>query len=345
MSDLRYKRRAFCEDPDDEIVITGISGRFPNSANVAEFASNLYAAVDMVDDAETRWKNIDDEIPFRLGKTVNLEKFDASFFSVHNRQANAMDAQCRILLEHAYEAVIDAGVSPRSLRQTKTAVIIGCCFAESEQNLFYEKTIKDGLGLTGSARCMLANRVSFAMDLHGPSYVIDTACSSGCYALDCAFDALRNGLCDSALVGGTNLLLHPHLTLQFARLGVLSKDGFCRPLDKDAAGYTRSEAICFLFLQKKKDAKRIYANVMYVKTNNDGFKKEGLTYPSGASQTRLLSEFYEDLRLNPGLVDYVEGHSTGTKVGDPEECQTLDTIFCSKRDKPLLLGAGKFGWV
>jgi fatty acid synthase, animal type len=342
MSDLRYKRRALCEDPDEEIVITGISGRFPNSANVAEFADHLYNAVDMVDDAETRWRHIDDEIPRRIGKTVNLEKFDASFFSVHNRQANVMDAQCRILMEHAYEAIMDAGVSPKSLKHSKTGVIIGCCFAESEQYLFYEKTIKDGLGLTGSSRCMLANRISFSLDLRGPSYVVDTACSSGCYALDAAFDAMRNGTCDAVLVGGSNLMLHPYLSLQFVRLGVLSKDGFCRPLDKDAAGYTRSEAVNFMFLQKKKDAKRAYANVVYVKTNNDGFKKEGLTYPSGASQIRLLSGFYEDLRLNPGLVDYVEGHSTGTKVGDPEECQTLDTVYCAKRDKPLLLGAGKF---
>lgn len=121
---------------------------------------------------------------------------------------------------------------------------------------------------------MLANRVSFALGLRGPSFMIDTACSSSMYALDCAFNSMRIGECDSALVGGTNLLLHPNVSLQFARLGVLSKDGFCRPFDKDASGYSRSESTCVVFLQKSGDAKRIYANFVYSKTNNDGFKKE-----------------------------------------------------------------------
>lgn len=244
-----------------------------------------------------------------------MDKFDASFFSVHHRQANATDPQTRMLLEHSYEAVLDAGINPKNLRDSRTGVFIGCCFVESEQYLFYEKTIKDGLGLTGAARAMLANRISFGMDLQGPSFVVDTACSSACYALDAAFDAIRNGQCDAALVGGSNLLLHPHMTLQFARLGVLSKDGFCRPFDKEAAGYTRSEAITVLFLQKRKDAKRVYADLVYCKTNNDGFKNEGITYPSGFTQIKLLDEFYKDLRMDPRNVDYVEGHSTGTRVG------------------------------
>lgn len=226
-----------------------------------------------------------------------------------------MDPQCRMLMEHAYEAVLDAGVSPRSLKGSKTAVIVGACFVESEL-AFYEKNIRDGLALTGASRAMLANRISFSMDLRGPSYMVDTACSSGGYALSSAFDLIRSGECDSAIVGGTNLLLHPHLTLHFARLGVLAKDGFCLPLDKDARGYTRSEAVTVLFLQRKRDAKRIYANLVYTKLNNDGFKKEGITYPNGATQIDLLQGFYKDLNFNPTLVDYVEGHSTGTRVGE-----------------------------
>lgn len=101
----------------------------------------------MVDDAETRWRHVDPEIPRRLGKTVNLNKFDAPFFSIHHRQASTMDPQSRCLLEHAYEAVLDAGVSPKSLRGSRTGVFIGVCFAESEEFMFYEKTIKDGLGM------------------------------------------------------------------------------------------------------------------------------------------------------------------------------------------------------
>jgi fatty acid synthase, animal type len=147
-----YKRRVLTKvtvDPEDEIVISGIAGRFPNSDNVDHFADNLYNKVDMVDDDERRWRHIHPEIPKRFGKVNNLEKFDAFFFSVHHRQANAMDPQCRILLEHSYEAIVDAGINPKTLRESRTGVFIGCCFAESEEYLFYERQIKDGLGLTG----------------------------------------------------------------------------------------------------------------------------------------------------------------------------------------------------
>lgn len=102
--------------------------------------------------------------------------------------------------------------------------------------------------------------------------------------------------------------------MKIIRLGVLSKDGFCRPFDKDAAGYTRSEAVSVIFLQKAADAKRVYANFIYSKSNNDGFKKEGITYPSGQLQISLLREFYDDLRMDPSVIDFVEAHSTGTKV-------------------------------
>ena len=148
-----YNRRVLTKvtitDPDDEIVISGISGRFPNSANVADFAYNLYNKVDMVDDDERRWHHTNSEIPKRSGKVNGLEKFDASFFSVHHRQANLMDPQCRMLLEHSYEAIVDAGINPATLRESRTGVFMGCCFSESEETMFYARMVKDGLGLTG----------------------------------------------------------------------------------------------------------------------------------------------------------------------------------------------------
>lgn len=112
--------------------------------------------------------------------------------------------------------MLDVGINSRSIRGSRTGVFVGCCFVESEQYLFYEKTNKDGLGLKSSARAMLANRISFEMDLQGPSFLVDTACSSACYALDAPFDAIRSVQCEAANIGGVNLLLHPHLTLQFA---------------------------------------------------------------------------------------------------------------------------------
>jgi fatty acid synthase len=131
------------------------------------------------------------------------------------------------------------------------------------------------------------------------------------FAIDCAFSAIRSGECDSALVGGTNLLLHPYTTLQFARLGVLSSDGYCRPFDKDGSGYTRAEAIGVIFLQKAKDAKRVYANLLHSKTNCDGYKEEGITFPSRKMQTKLLKEFYEEIHIDPLNINYIEAHATG----------------------------------
>jgi fatty acid synthase, animal type len=135
--------------PGDEIVVSGIAGRFPNSKNVAEFADNLYGKVDMVDDDETRWRHVDPEIPRRSGKISGLEKFDSVFFFVNNRQANAMDPQVRLLVEHSYEAILDAGINPQLLRESRTGVFIGNCFSDSEEALLFEKPMKDGLGLTG----------------------------------------------------------------------------------------------------------------------------------------------------------------------------------------------------
>lgn len=122
---------------------------------------------------------------------------------------------------------------------------------------------------------------------------------------------------------------------------MIAKDGFCRPFDELASGYTRSESICVIYLQKSKNAKRIYANVVYSKTNCDGYKPEGITYPSGAMQQDLLSEFYSDIALDPTQLTYVEAHSTGTVVGDPEECRALDNVFCRNRSDALLVGSVK----
>lgn len=171
----------------------------------------------MVDDKEVRWKYSNPEVPKRMGKIADIEKFDATFFGVHFKQAHAMDPQGRTLVEHAYEALVDAGVNPKTVRGSKIGVFIGSCFAETEKTWFYEKIPKDGFGLTGCSRAMLANRISYTLGLTGPSFLVDAACSSSTFALDCAFNAIQNGECDSALVGGCNILLHPFLTLQFSR--------------------------------------------------------------------------------------------------------------------------------
>lgn len=295
----------------------------------------------MVDEEPRRFRHTNVEIPKRAGKIYDLEMFDAAFFDVPRREAHTMDPQIRILMEHAYESVLDAGVNPESLRGSNTAVIVGACFAESEKHWFYDKVVDDISVILTCIRSMMAHRLSAAMDLRGPSIALDTACSSSLYAIDLAFSLMRSGQCDSVIIGTSNLILHPYCTLQFARLGVLATDGYCRPFDDNASGYTRSEANSCIFLQKAKNAKRIYSSLLYSKSNCDGYKEEGITYPSGAMQKKLLNEFYSEVGIKPEFIDYVEAHSTGTVVGDPEECAALDSVFCTNRTKPLPVGSVK----
>uniref|UniRef100_A0A182RRM2 Uncharacterized protein n=1 Tax=Anopheles funestus TaxID=62324 RepID=A0A182RRM2_ANOFN len=329
-------------ESESSIVISGIAGKYPRSDNVQEFADNLFNKVDLVDDKEDRWRHTHPDIPKRLGKLNNLEKFDADLFGYSLQDAHTMDPQHRLLLEHCYEAVLDAGLHLDDLRGTKTGVFIGCSFSENETYWTYKKTRMPYKKLMlGFTRSMLALKVAYALDLKGPAMTMDTACSSSMYALDWACKAIRQGQCDAAIVAGTNLTLHPYITLQFALLGVLAADGYCRPFDKNASGYSRSEANAVILLQKAKDAKRIYAHVVNTKTNCDGYKLEGITFPSNKVQKQLLDELYSEVPYDPKDISYVEAHSTGTVVGDPEECDAIEKVFCPNRNRPLLVGSVK----
>ncbi|XP_014204160.1 fatty acid synthase-like [Copidosoma floridanum] len=341
--DVRPRKLAQ-QPPEEDIVISGIAGRFPESNNMKQLYHNLMSKNDLITDDDRRWKLDHPEIPQRTGKINKIEKFDSLFFGVHFKQAHTMDPMCRMLLEHAYEAVVDAGVNPRTLRGSKTGVFIGACFSESEKTWFYDKLQVNGFGITGCARSMLSNRISYFLGITGPSYTVDTACSSSLFALEHAYRAIREGLCDAAIVGGANLCLHPYVSMQFFKLGVLSVDGRCKTFDEEANGYVRSESIAVIFLQKAKDAKRVYATVVHGKINCDGFKEQGVTFPSSHMQGVLLKEFYLECGIPPSLVSYIEAHGTGTRVGDPEEVNAIDSVFAGDaRDStdPLLIGSVK----
>jgi fatty acid synthase len=158
----------------------------------------------------------------------------------------------------------------------------------------------------------LANRISFAFGLTGPSLVINSACASTAYALDSAYTAMRCGECDSALVCGVNLLLSPKITRTYIDHGVISMNGFCCAFDEEADGYIRSEAAAVLYLQKAKNAKRIYATVVHSKTNTGGNSEKGIFFPSAKMQTDLMMKFYKELNMDPRIIQYVEAHGTGT---------------------------------
>ncbi|XP_076761434.1 fatty acid synthase-like [Xylocopa sonorina] len=297
--------------------------------------------VDLITDCESRWKLDHAEIPKQSGQLSDLNRFDAIFFGVHYKQAHTIDPMYRMAMECSYEAIIDAGVNPRTLKGTNTAVVMGACISESEKTWFYEKLQADGLGITGCSKTMLPNRISYYLGIHGPSYVVDTACSSSLVSLDHAYRMIRTGVCDAAIIGGCNLCLHPYLSLQFARLGVLSPDCRCKTFDESANGYVRSEAVSVIYLQKAKNANRIYAQVVYTKTNCDGYKEQGISFPSTELQRTLLSDFYSECKISPNTVFFVEAHGTGTSVGDPQELNAIEKIFCQNRKTPLKIGSIK----
>jgi len=124
-------------------------------------------------------------------------------------------------------------------------------------------------------------------------------------------------------------------------LGVLSNAGYCRPFDIAANGYSRSETIAVVYLQKAKNAKRIYAICPHIKLNNDGYKPEGITYPSSQIQYTLLKEFYEECKIPTSCLDYIEAHGTGTKAGDPQEVAAIYNSLCKNRETPLMIGSVK----
>lgn len=188
---------------------------------------------------------------------------------------------------------------------------------------------------------MIAGRLAYHLNLNGAAITLDTACSGSISALNCAYEALRLGNCDAALVGACNLLLNPKSTSYFVANNMLSMDGHCRSMDQKASGFARSEAAVMIFLQRKTNSKRIYANIVHVDTSNEGFKQEGVSYPSIDRQTELLTRFYKDIDVDPLTVGYFETHGAATIVGDPIECGSIDRVFCTNRDEPLLVGSIK----
>ncbi|XP_055691897.1 fatty acid synthase-like [Lutzomyia longipalpis] len=326
-----------------EIVISGFSGHLPESSNIEEFRNNLYNGVDMINDEERRWPKDMIDIPVRTAKLKeeDLANFDHIFFGVHQKQAEAMDPLIRMLLEATHEAFVDSGYNPRDLRGTRTGVYIGVSGSEQEQYLNKFPDLVNEYGLLGSVRTMFANRLSYTFDLRGPSHAVDTACSSSLYAMRQAFADMRSGHCDAAVVAGANLILRPTVTKQFYNLKMLSPEGNSRVFDETGNGYVRADACVVMFLQKAKDARRVYSTILNIRTNTDGAKEQGITYPSGLMQKKLIEETFKEINLNPLDVVYVEAHGTGTVVGDPEEVNGICDIFCKDRMTPLLIGSLK----
>ncbi|MEQ2278152.1 hypothetical protein XENORESO_013289 [Xenotaenia resolanae] len=252
-----------------------------------------------------------------------------------------MDPQLRLMLEVAYEAIVDGGLNPSTMRGSRTGVYIGVSGSEAGEAFSRDPEELLGYSMTGCQRAMLANRLSYFFDFKGPSITIDTACSSSLLALENAFHAIRQGHIDAALVGGVNLLLKPNTSVQFMKLGMLSPEGTCKSFDSSGNGYCRSEAAVAVLLTKLSATKRVYATIINAGNNTDGYKEQGVTFPSGDIQQSLVRFLYQEANISPAQVEYIEAHGTGTKVGDPQEVNGIVSVFCQAKREPLLIGSTK----
>ena len=336
------------EDPDSRAVaIVGVSGVMPGSEDLASFWRNLEEERDLVTEIPPdRWDwrayageaaNGANRTNVRWGGFMpGVDLFDPLFFGISPREAELMDPQQRLLLQAVWRAVEDAGERPSSLAGTRTGVFLGVSTSDYGELLRERSTGIGTHGSTGMAHSVLANRISYFLDVHGPSEPIDTACSSSLVALHRAVQAIRSGACETALAGGVNALLSPTLFIAFAQAGMLSQDGRCRSFDRSANGYVRGEGVGVLFLKPLRAARRdgnpIYA-VIRGSALNHGGRASSLTAPNPKAQAQLLVEAFEDARVDPFTLGYVEAHGTGTPLGDPIEVNALRQAFATWRER------------
>ena len=259
-----------------------------------------------------------------MGKLKHLEKFDSKFFNCDDIQSDHIDAQIRILMETTWEAIWDAGLDPRSLSGTNTGLFIGNCFDEM-------LNAHSSVGTVPLYKQFLSSQVAYRFNFKGPSMAVDTACASSFSAMNEALWYMRHNMIDNAIVAGVNLGLNPMVQFQFYKLNMLSPDGKCKCLDESANGYAKGEAVVAVLLQKKPNAKRIYATLVHTKTNNDGYEEMGITYPTWESQRDLMIATYAEAGVNPHDVGYCEAHCTGTQAGDPEEMRAIQQALCSSK--------------
>ncbi len=325
-----------------EIAIVGVGGRYPQARDLDEFWENLRRGRDCITEIpRERWPH---EAYFdldrdKLGKTYSKwgsfledhDKFDPAFFSISPAEARIIDPQERLFLEVAWETLENANCPPRvvqSRHQGRVGVFVGVMYGEYQ---LYSSTTTGAEGLAlGSVYGSVANRVSYFLNLNGPSFAVDTLCSSSLTAIHLAISAIRQGDCELAIAGGVNLSIHPNKYVLHAQAGMSSSDGRCRSFGRGGDGFVPGEGAGAILLKPlhlaKRDGDFIYA-VIKGSTLNHGGKTNGYTVPSPRAQSALILRTLERAGVHPRSVSYIEAHGTGTALGDPIEVEALTTAF------------------
>jgi phthiocerol/phenolphthiocerol synthesis type-I polyketide synthase E len=339
-----------------EIAIVGISCRFPGSSNPGQFWENLRDGVESItflNPEELEPSCIDQANPndpnyvSAASILCDIELFDAAFFGYLPREAEVMDPQHRLFLECAWEALEDSGTDPKSYGGP-IGVFAG---ARTNTYLFNLFSNREKVGSLGSFEIGLGNdlaflpaRVSYKLDLTGPSYAIHTACSTSLVAVHLACQSLLIAECDMALAGGVAINI-PHRTgYLYQPGGIVSADGHCRVFDVDAQGTIFGSGIGVVALKRLADAlaerDNIYAIIKGSATNNDGASKASFTAPSVHHQTEVILEALANAGVGPETISYIEAHGTGTALGDPIEIHALTRAFRSSTSDSQFCAVG-----
>lgn len=277
------------------------------------------------------------------GLLSEVDRFDAEFFGIGANEAARMDPQQRLVLEVAWEAIEDAGLPLDALQSRRTGVFLGLYGSDYLTLQFSEPTEINVYTAPGAAHSIAANRLSYLLDLRGPSLVVDTACSSSLVAVHLACRALRDGDCDMALVGGVNLILSPLSTEVTEKVLPLAPGGRCRTFDAGAEGIVRSEGCAMLVLERDGAARAagrtVRGLIRGTAVNQDG-RTNGLTAPNPRSEQEVVGAALDDGRVSPADVTYIEAHGTGTPLGDPIEFEALRGVYGSGT-APCALGSVK----
>ncbi len=335
------------------VAVVGIGCRFPGGADDPERYWDLIrqrrSTLGLI--PEDRWpsthfydpENRGEGFSIRHGSFLDdVRHFDAAFFQLGDAEARALDPQHRLLLECGWHAIEDAAIAPSQLRGTATGVYIG--LMNSEYSQCWDMQDIGPFHGGGISNSTASGRLSYLLDLKGPSMTLDTACSSSLVALHLACQSLISKECDVALAGGVNVMVSPYTYLLLARAFMLSPSGNCHTFDQRADGYARGEGCGMLLLKRLEDAVRdgdpIRAVIAGSASNQDG-KSQGFSAPSGVAQQKVIQAALKSAGKKPEQIQFVECHGTGTQLGDPIELNALQAIYGKQRQSPLWLGAVK----
>jgi acyl transferase domain-containing protein/short-subunit dehydrogenase len=347
------------QDLENQIAVVGMSCRFPGEADSPDLFWDLLInnRNGRKEIPPTRW-NVDQYSDLFSGEPVarwanfisdeSVFDFDAGFFKIPPKEIETLDPQQRLLLETSWHAFENAGIPVNHLKDKQVGVYVGICTFDFQSSVFDQQNFSLMNQYTGSGAMFscAAGRLSYVMNLHGPSLAIDTACSSSLVAIDLACQAINNNKAEIALVAGVNLLLTPHLFVYFTKLGALSPDGMCKTFDASADGYARGEGCGAVVLKKLShaisDGDNILAVIKGTAVNHDG-ASSSFTAPNGISQQQVIQDALNNANILPHEVSYVEAHGTGTALGDPIEVNASGEVYSIGRskDNPLILGSVK----